>query len=138
MDVDFSESARRHFEDAGSLREGKRHPNADQLYGIAAECALKAIMVGLGAPTKPTGDLADPKHWKHLPELWAEFQAFPTGRAGARYLSVLPRDNPFDDWGVAQRYAPTASVKVPAVEAHFKATRAVLAALQRAAEDGIV
>lgn len=58
LPIDYGDSADRHWLDAELLRGGRRTNNADQLYGLAAECALKAIMVRLGAPSTPAGDLA--------------------------------------------------------------------------------
>ncbi|MDR3553905.1 MAG: hypothetical protein P4L55_04045 [Syntrophobacteraceae bacterium] len=48
MSVDFCDAAYRHFNDAKRLFDNDRMANADHLTGIAAECALKAVMVGLG------------------------------------------------------------------------------------------
>jgi len=47
MPTDFRDAAERHFEDAGYLEAGNRPANADHLFGLSAECALKAVMQGL-------------------------------------------------------------------------------------------
>jgi hypothetical protein len=64
MDTDYKNAACRHYEDAEILFKQLRWANADQLYGLAAECGLKAVMVGLGARTKSSGDLK--KHSLHI------------------------------------------------------------------------
>jgi hypothetical protein len=66
MNTDYKNAARRHYKDAEILYSRLRWANADQLYGLAAECGLKAVMVGLCASTKSSGDLKKPKHSVHI------------------------------------------------------------------------
>jgi hypothetical protein len=135
MEIHFDEAARRHWSDASLLRDNKRWPNADQLFGFAAECALKAVMIRLGAPTKPGGDLSQKSHWQHIDGLWSEFQMFASGRRGSRFLSALARFavNPFADWHSSQRYcSDSSSPPGSALDRHWKACQACLVALDRA------
>lgn len=136
LPIDYGDSADRHWRDAQLLREGRRTNNADQLYGLAAECALKAIMVRLGAPSTPAGDLSTRTHREHIDRLWPEFQSFAAGRTGARYLSLVGKlEEPFFDWRVEQRYASQSwHLSGSSLETHAKAARACLTALQRARE----
>jgi len=136
MEIKFQEAARRHFQDAEMLKEAKRMPNADHLYGLAAECALKAVMVALGVPTRTDGDIDDRTHRVHVNTLWEQFKVFADGREGARYVSPIPSDNPFADWDVSQRYAGDDHVSAKAVIEHSKGARAVMVALARAVADG--
>jgi hypothetical protein len=136
MEIHFEEAARRHWADALFLRENKRLPNADQLFGFSAECALKAAMVFLGAPTEAEGELSERRHWQHIDALWAEFQTFASGRRGARVLNALAgfSSNPFLDWHTRQRYQSDSSCPTgAAIDHHWKACRACLVALERAA-----
>jgi len=87
------------YEDAEILFNRLRWANADQLYGLAAECGLKAVMVGLGTRTKSSGDLK--KHSVHINKLWNEFITFANGRNGAKYVGDLSSNNPFQDWDVS-------------------------------------
>lgn len=132
MKVDYGQAARRHWEDAGYLEAAQRVGNADQLYGVAAECALKAVMVKLGAATTSEGDLRKGK--THLPQIWDEFWAFASGRTASRYLAVLGQsDNPFTDWQIYQRYAADSSLpSVGAMGNHKQASRACMDALDLA------
>ncbi len=41
MNTNYKNAARRHYEDAEILFNRLRWANADQLYGLAAECGLK-------------------------------------------------------------------------------------------------
>jgi hypothetical protein len=44
--------------------------NAGQLFGLSAECALKAAMLSLGMTLRPDGTPADRQHCVHLSQLW--------------------------------------------------------------------
>ena len=49
MPLDFRDAAKRHWKDAEYLLEDERFAaNADHLFGMSAECALKAVMLSLG------------------------------------------------------------------------------------------
>ena len=107
MVTDFLDAADRHLTDAGLLHQEEHYANADHLYGIAAECMLKAIMVGLGAPVSKKGNLHERAHKAHIDELWSEYCAFVGGVGGASYLPFSPNHCPFPDWNINQRYAPS-------------------------------
>ena len=138
MNVNYQVAAHRHFRDGEFLQESRRMPSADHLYGLSAECSLKAIMVGLGAQTLRNGDLADREHRLHINVLWDYFQTFAHGRQAARYLSKLPPENPFVDWEVDQRYADDNHVQARDVHDHHDGARSALVALERAMTDGKV
>lgn len=139
MGINFKEAAQRHYKDAKLLEDNKRLPNADHLYGLAAECALKAIMVGLDANiTSSDGDLVHQNHRVHIDMLWSEFRIFAEGRNAARYLSKLPDDNPFTDWRISNRYADDSHVPPKNTFNHRDGAGAALVALQRAIADGKV
>ena len=53
--ADFVDAHRRHWEDAELLFDHQRWANADQLYGLSAECGLKAVMQILGMPVDDQG-----------------------------------------------------------------------------------
>lgn len=120
---DFASAAFRHFRDGEYLladTQVDRRLNADQLYGLAWECALKALMIGFGMamvpgrpiygqvpawqlPPRPRGSKGD---WVHADDALDRLHHHATGRAQVRYLAQLPppSDNPFADWKVDQRY----------------------------------
>ena len=115
--------------------------NADPLYGLAAECALKAVVVGLGEPTEASGDLGKPWRHQHANAVWDEYQTLVSARTASRYLAPLDAfgGNPFADWSITQRYGDRASSpSAEALERHANAARACLLPLQRAMYDGIV
>ena len=79
---DYYDAAQRHWDDANHLLSTNRLPNADQLFGVSAECALKAIMLPLGMPMN-NGRPLNKKHG-HINVLWDEFITFANGK-GQRY-----------------------------------------------------
>jgi hypothetical protein len=48
MNTDFYDAHQRHWDDAELLYEKQRWANADHLYGMAAECGLKQLMLAFG------------------------------------------------------------------------------------------
>jgi len=136
MAVDFQVAALRHFRDGRLLENNKRWPNADQLFGFSAECSLKAVMIGLGAPVTKKGKPRDPHHLVHIDRLWDEFLSFIGNRGGAKY--AIAQKNPFSDWSVDQRYQKIKRVRHTVIEKHGEAAKATLAILQAAELDGIV
>ena len=66
MPIDFCDAAQRHWEDAGYLLADARPANADQLFGLSAECALKAIMLALGMTLRADGAPEKPQHRVHI------------------------------------------------------------------------
>lgn len=99
---DYADAAQRHWDDANFLMEGDRFPNADQLFGLSAECALKAIMLALGMEMK-NNKPKDKKHG-HIDGLWDEFIGFTSSRDQTHYADSLDASNLFSTWSVHQRY----------------------------------
>lgn len=142
MRFDFQAAARRHWADAEFLRGDARLSNADQLYGLSAECALKALAVGFGwVGTTPDGDLDESRPYKfknHVNDLWSQFQSKLRGLPSKHWSAPLgsASGNPFSDWLVAQRYAAASDVPQElAVVAHRAAAMACQVALERWALD---
>lgn len=129
-DPSFAVSARRHLDDARYLHSDGRHPNADHLSGLAAECALKALVVeGLGGQVKQGfAFTADEKKLRgHIDAAWTEIAALADGRPEPEVLDLLT-DHPFADWRVDDRYSSGINIDEEIVEIHLiGATRAMKA-----------
>ena len=144
MRTDYRTSAGRHWSDAEFLRGDRtgpnlgRLPNADQLYGFAAECALKAVLVGLNARTRPDGSLDEQGKRVHIDRLWREYHATISGRPARRlHVAWDGRDNPFADWSTDLRYAADENLPPEeSVNRHRRAARACLGILERAGSPG--
>lgn len=133
--ADFADAHRRHWEDAELLHAHDRLANADQLYGLSAECGLKAVMQVLGMPVDDQG--RPPKRYrKHVHEIWPDFVTFARDRKGARFLSRLPADAPFDDWSHHNRYAARDQFQPVDIEQHREAARRVNRVVQLAVQSG--
>jgi hypothetical protein len=108
LPTDYFDAMKRHWEDAELLwnQVPQRFANADQLYGLVAECGLKALMAklvtgyfdhNLGRPSKQA-DLV------HADGIWICYMNYSQGGAAARY--ALPtNNNPFGQWEIGDRYA---------------------------------
>ena len=132
-DADFSDAHRRHWEDAELLYEHERWANADQLYGLSAECGLKAVMRNLGMPVDTTG-MPETRYRRHVQELWPIFRDFAARRPQAQYLRLISSE-PFADWSHHDRYAHRNHFDRTAVEPHREAARGIRRMVTVAAQD---
>lgn len=138
MNAHFHDAAQRHWEDAGYLFAAQRLANADHLFGLAAECALKAVMLPLGMELLHSGRPKEKKHG-HIDGLWDEFLTFATNRGGARYADLLASyENPFANWKVDQRYAARSAFLLPIVQDHKRGADLAKFCLDMAKVDGVV
>lgn len=99
---DYRDAAKRHLDDANSLfaQNPQRLANASHLYGISAECALKAV----ARKFNPNAQF----HRKgHFPSLFSELANVAPGLAGNATLVAQIRhlEPSFSGWNVSQRYA---------------------------------
>lgn len=99
---DFFAAARRLFRGAQNLDglvEPARH-TANHLYGLSAECALKATMQRLSGRR----DSQMPRERRvHLPRIWFEYQRFLSGALSANYILDSPMAL-LNEWDINQRY----------------------------------
>ena len=100
------------------------------LYGLAGECALKAVLCGLGIirGRRPRGDLK-----VHINKLWNEFNIQIYGR-GLPPLGSCP----FDDWRAEHRYEDDDRFDSERVERHHEGAREGMMVMQIAQERGFV
>jgi hypothetical protein len=134
---DYYDAAQRHWDDANHLLSSSRLPNADQLFGLSAECALKAIMLSLGMPMN-NGRPADSRKHGHINVLWDEFITFANGKGQAHYAAALGATNPFLHWNVGQRYEHASVVNLQIVTDHKNSAEIAFGCLSQAVVDGVV
>lgn len=92
-------AARRHLIAADVLFAGDRQDVSGYLYGLAAECAVKALMENVSMVRR------DDAFYAHFPELRTILRDTLQGRS-ARALSAFINDNRFmNNWHVSMRYA---------------------------------
>jgi hypothetical protein len=96
-------AARRHLLAADILfQEGSRRDVAGYLYGIAAECAIKAIMIDAGH--RPKENSKDDPLFAHFPQLRTSLRDFNFGRKGAILHRFISDNNFFSQWDIKMRY----------------------------------
>ena len=133
--ADFVDASTRHWDDAERLFKEKCWANADYLYGLSAECGLKAVMIVLGLKTDACGSPEELEYRKHVHELWEPFMVWTAGASErAEYvarLRLLP-DEPFQDWSHHNRYANRCHFNETDVMPHSKAAQTVRDMVQHA------
>lgn len=139
--VNFSGSSRRHYSDAKLLLANDRLPNAGHLFGFAAECGLKALLIAHGLKTNPaTGDIVEAHPYKyrtHISVLINSVQTFSSSRIYSKYLGMMPNLRLFSNWDTSHRYWDESSL--PASHEDWnKAAEEVMRMLEQAILDGVV
>lgn len=116
-------------------RDG-RLGSADHLYGLAAECALKAILVGWGV-IPAMGPPPKSPYKVHIDKLWDEFGAYVRSHGHSTY--VFPSGaSPFSGWLAEHRYDEDSTFTVPRVQAHGAGSREAYRLFEQAVTDGVV
>ena len=138
MRADFLDAHKRHWDDAERLMQAGRLANADHLYGMAAECGLKQLMLAFGMALDPrTGKPTDRNDWVHANNIWPRYESYRSGRiAGADY--ALPSQNPFNQWDVSDRYANQAGFQQHRVHRHQAGAQAVRNLIGKAQREGML
>jgi hypothetical protein len=95
----YAEAAERCFADGGILHQAQRYPNACHLFGLGAECALKALLSGHQG-------LATVSH-RHLPELRDDVLRTLSGKKHNGIRQLLNTSGYMLDWEIGNRYWPT-------------------------------
>jgi hypothetical protein len=138
--LSFPDAARRSWTDAEQLLNAGRSGTPDHLYGLAAECALKAILAGLGAflgeppPRSP--------YRRHINHLWAEYATFMS--ASRARIGLLPPSTPpghpapFAAWDVVHRYFDDGTFALARVAAHRADASVAMELFERAVVNGVV
>lgn len=126
---------RRHLNDADRLFQAQRWANADHLYGVAAECGLKALIEKLRGSPLESGDRLHIMEEKKASNAWLKYQTYISGHAKAAKLS-LPKFSPFSDWLISQRYANQSNFDRERVQPHREGAQAVAALIKRIVVEG--
>lgn len=141
----FAAAATRHFRDADYLRDASRLPSADHLYGFAAECAVKSLLlrfteVTMGSPKPEAPHPDDPDRtieFGHINELIREIKLLARGRTGAALYTVLDGDlRAFRGWRVHHRYSDGGYAQAEVVDKRRDAAHHILFLHQQALLDG--
>lgn len=139
MRADFLDAHERHWDDAERLFSAGRYANADHLYGMAAECGLKRLMVKFGMNVDPAkgGSPSERDDREHANKIWDRFESYRSGKVeGIDY--GLPAPNPFDNWVVTDRYAHQSNFSYAGVQIHQAGAAAVCDLIKKAQREGLL
>ncbi len=138
MNADFFDAHDRHRADADLLFTSGRWANADHMYGLAAECGLKRLMLAFGMPFDAARDRpSDRDDRLHIDDVWDRFETYRSGSVSGTGYS-LPATNLFGDWTASQRYAHQASFDEPRALAHQIGATEVQTLLKKAQNQGLI
>lgn len=138
MQADFLNAHERHWDDAERLMLAQRWANADHLYGMAAECGLKLLMLAFGMPYDATKDRpANGQDRVHANGSWARFESYRNGHArGVGY--ALPVNDPFHNWDVSDRYAHQSNFDQVLAQGHQTGAQIVRDLIVKAQREGLL
>lgn len=113
---DFFDASKRHLDDAELLfaQAPQRLANASHLFGVSAECSLKAIARKYSPAARFGGNTG------HIPALFAELMnVAPAIGANASLIAEISKIEPsFAHWAVSQRYSAQATFVAVDVTQH--------------------
>ena len=95
-------AAHRHLNAADALNTGHRRDVAGYLYGLSAECAVKAMMIDAGI--NPSDVSQNGPFYLHFPHLRTALLDNVTGRRGAVLARLISNDSFFSHWAIDMRY----------------------------------
>ncbi|MEX8506166.1 hypothetical protein [Leptothrix ochracea] len=138
MQADFLDAHQRHWQDAELLFGLQRLANADHLYGMAAECGLKRLMLAFGMPFNPQNDRPKRREDReHADGIWERLETYRHGHTkGPGY--ALPNFAPFSDWKADQRYAAQQNFDEARVNRHRAGAEHVCNLIRKAEREGLL
>jgi len=134
----YASAARRMHADATRSDNPLRLGTADHLFGLAAECALKAILLAHSVipepPKKPADSAIKKRFSQHINELWGEYVAWAQSRGALQLTS----ESHFALWRADDRYLHDDVFTADRVAKHRAGAQATASLLERAVLDGLV
>lgn len=109
--VDMVAAARRHFEAGNMLAETKRSDVAGYIYGLAAECAIKSMLVQVGLRPASDHKTANDPFFAHFPELRTLLRDKLAGRRSTSLSNLVQSDSFFNNWSTKMRYSDGKSIE---------------------------
>lgn len=109
--LNLPDSARRHFAAAEELIKTDRSDVAGYLYGIATECAVKAMMLQAGIKPLPAAQKRDDPFFQHYPQLQSALRDRLKGRVSSPLHQFVNNQEFLQHWNTDMRYAPGKEIK---------------------------
>lgn len=132
----FKVAAKRHYDDAKYLNGDGRVVNAGQLYGLAAECCIKAVLMSQPNCTinpRDVGHINQAISSRYINQLSISVQ----GRSSQNYYAMIPNIQYFGRWRIAHRYWEDSAIPND-IEDWQTAAREARLMLDQAIVDGVV
>jgi hypothetical protein len=126
--IDLPASARRHLEAANMLFDHKRDV-AGYLFGIAAECAIKAMMLDAGIRHKAPELRREDPFYAHFPELRTLLREMQLGRRAKPLMDYIEDDSFMSQWSTDMRYSPGRDIRDTWVAAWAEHARQAVASI---------
>lgn len=102
---DMRRAAFRHLEAAETLFETNRKDVAGYLYGLAAECALKHLMMSSGMRPLPESQRRDDPFFAHFEGLKTLLRSTAYGRRSGELRRYAEKTSFMQRWDVSMRYS---------------------------------
>lgn len=115
FETNMSAAARRHLVAGDILATDGRLDVAGYLYGIAAECAIKAMMIEAGM--RLTSSNRNDPFYAHFPELRTILRDASQRRRSSTFLSFIQNDSFMNNWSIRMRYSDGKAIKREWVDA---------------------
>lgn len=103
--TDMPAAARRHLQAADTLAAGHRRDVAGYLYGIAAECAVKAMMIDAGFRPSTDAHRREDPFFAHFPQLRTMLRDARQLRRGTPMHRYVQDDRFLNQWSTRMRYS---------------------------------
>jgi hypothetical protein len=128
---DMPAAARRHLTAADALNSPQgRSDVAGYLYGIAAECAIKAMMLETNLwPVPDRANRAGSPYFEHFPHLRTMLRDSLEGRQGTPLVQFVNNDAFMSNWSTNMRYAKGTSVDLAWVATWARQARDAVGAI---------
>jgi hypothetical protein len=107
---DMTAAARRLASSATKLLQPDNRAVAAYLFGLAAECALKAVAA------RSPGGMADEIQYAHFPSLRTALRHWANGRGAIGLRRLIESDAFMNQWAIDIRYARAADIHDKPVE----------------------
>ena len=127
--IDMSAAARRHLQAADELAKGDRKDVAGYLYGIAGECAIKAMMRYAGLRFPRDLSRRDHPYFAHFPELRTMLRDMLRGRRGTLLMTYIQNDAFMNNWSTRMRYSHGRDIRPQWIAAWAEQARQAVAAM---------
>jgi hypothetical protein len=126
--MNLTASARRHLEAATILVE-PRPDVAGYLFGIAAECAIKAMMQEANIQIKPETPRREDPYFAHFPELRTMLRDMRLGRNAKPLMDFIGSDAFMNNWSTKMRYCSAREIRAEWVSAWSVAASQAVASI---------